>query len=430
MSRDRRSGPRRSCCRPPGPPPTTPTRAHREADRNAHCAPSGCGQDRPAAAREAAAGAAANGPGRAPDRRRAELDQQLAGAPPLADLPDLLARRTGSPHNARRPLAADKGPARRTEDRPGGCGTPRQAVAADRDALGTARDLAAAWGPPAFDGTRLADDLAGCWADLVTWAQEAAEQARDDAAAAQEAAAAAGRDADRRLARLDGRVGDARPAHDQVAGDPRAAERLVAVAHTQAVGTGGGADEGPGPGRRPGGEDGRPRPNGRWWPANCARCCVRTSSGNGWRPPRWTRWSSGASDGLRQLSDGQFTLTHDKGDFFVIDHFDADSSRSVKTLSGGETFQASLALALALSEQLAALAIGGSARLDSIFLDEGFGTLDPESLETVAATLETLAQGDRMVGVVTHVAALAERTPVRFSVSHDNRTSRIEREAL
>ena len=111
-----------------------------------------------------------------------------------------------------------------------------------------------------------------------------------------------------------------------------------------------------------------------------------------------------ASSSLLQLSGGQFELTHDRGEFFVIDHADADSARSVKTLSGGETFQASLALALALSEQLSTLAAGGRTTLDSIFLDEGFGTLDPDALEIVAGTLENLAQGNRMVGVVTHVA--------------------------
>lgn len=116
-----------------------------------------------------------------------------------------------------------------------------------------------------------------------------------------------------------------------------------------------------------------------------------------------------ASHSLRELSGGQFDLTHTNGDFFVIDHHDADSERSVKTLSGGETFQASLALAMALSGQMATLAAGGTARLDSIFLDEGFGTLDPDALDIVAGTLETLSQGQRMVGVVTHVAALAER---------------------
>ena len=131
-----------------------------------------------------------------------------------------------------------------------------------------------------------------------------------------------------------------------------------------------------------------------------------------------------ASVNLAELSGGQFELTHRRGEFFVIDHADADSQRSVRTLSGGETFQASLALALALSAQLSSLAAGGAARLDSIFLDEGFGTLDEATLETVAETLENLAHGDRMVGVITHVAALAERIPVRFAVHRDQRTSR------
>ncbi len=137
-----------------------------------------------------------------------------------------------------------------------------------------------------------------------------------------------------------------------------------------------------------------------------------------------------ASANLAALSSGQFDLTYEDGDFYVVDHTDADARRSVRTLSGGETFQASLALALALSSQISALAAAGAARLDSIFLDEGFGTLDTESLDVVATTLETLAQGQRMVGVVTHVTALAERVPVRFLVSRDARTSSVIREGL
>lgn len=136
---------------------------------------------------------------------------------------------------------------------------------------------------------------------------------------------------------------------------------------------------------------------------------------------------SDASASLLRLSNNQFELTHERGEFFVIDHADADSLRSVRTLSGGETFQASLALALALSEQLSTLAAGGRTTLDSIFLDEGFGTLDPDALEIVAGTLENLAQEDRMVGVITHVTALADRIPVRYEVTRDSRTSTIER---
>ena len=114
----------------------------------------------------------------------------------------------------------------------------------------------------------------------------------------------------------------------------------------------------------------------------------------------------------------------------ALDTLVIDASKRLSELSGGETFQASLALALALSTQLSSMAAEGAARLDSIFLDEGFGTLDEATLEVVAATLENLAQGDRMVGVVTHVGALADRIPVRFRVRRDLRTSSIEREAL
>jgi exonuclease SbcC len=138
----------------------------------------------------------------------------------------------------------------------------------------------------------------------------------------------------------------------------------------------------------------------------------------------------GASRTLRELSGGQYDLGHDKGDLFVVDHHDAGLRRAVRTLSGGETFQASLALALALSEQLAGMSTA-AASLESIVLDEGFGTLDATTLDTVAATLENLAaRGDRMVGVVTHVGALAERMPVRFEVRKDARTAHVERVGL
>ena len=153
--------------------------------------------------------------------------------------------------------------------------------------------------------------------------------------------------------------------------------------------------------------------------------------------PRWLVASAldalvaDASTTLAELSGGQFELTHENGEFLVVDHADTDARRPVKTLSGGETFQASLALALALSAQLSGLAANGAARLESIFLDEGFGTLDEANLETVASTLEALAsRGDRVVGVITHVAALAERVPVRFAVQRDQRTSSVVRESL
>lgn len=150
--------------------------------------------------------------------------------------------------------------------------------------------------------------------------------------------------------------------------------------------------------------------------------------------PRWLIGSAldallqDASAILLELSGGQFELTRDERDLLVIDHNDADMPRPVKTLSGGETFQASLALALALSQQVTALSASGASKLESIFLDEGFGTLDEATLEVVAGTLETLAaSGSRMVGVITHVAALAERIPIRYQINRDSAGSHIER---
>lgn len=143
------------------------------------------------------------------------------------------------------------------------------------------------------------------------------------------------------------------------------------------------------------------------------------------RFPRWVLQEAlgelveGATRWLRELSRGRYSLELDRGTqavrFAVVDHANADQRRPVRTLSGGETFLASLSLALALGSHLAALAARPGA-LETLFLDEGFGTLDPESLEAVTAALEELAAGDRMVGVVTHVREVAERVPVRFEV--------------
>ncbi|MCU1455565.1 MAG: hypothetical protein JWN46_3711, partial [Acidimicrobiales bacterium] len=126
----------------------------------------------------------------------------------------------------------------------------------------------------------------------------------------------------------------------------------------------------------------------------------------------------GATELLLDLSAGSYSLGLDeRSNFLVVDHRNADEVRPARTLSGGETFLASLALALALADQIGGLAAGGSARLESIFLDEGFGTLDPETLDTVAAAIEELGSRDRLVGLISHVPELAERVPVRFEVT-------------
>lgn len=136
----------------------------------------------------------------------------------------------------------------------------------------------------------------------------------------------------------------------------------------------------------------------------------------------------GASERLEQLSSGRYAMAvDDKKQFEVIDHANADERRLARTLSGGETFLASLALALALAERVSELSASGQASLEAIFLDEGFGTLDPETLDVVATAIEELGASGRMVGVVSHVRELAERVPVRFEVHRGPDTSTVVR---
>lgn len=131
-----------------------------------------------------------------------------------------------------------------------------------------------------------------------------------------------------------------------------------------------------------------------------------------------TRLAADGSRHLMTLSQGRYSLFCDEQEFVVEDHWHADRQRSVRTLSGGETFLASLALAMALAESLAALSAEGRAgeALESLFLDEGFGTLDLETLDVVVQAIETLQGGRRLVGVITHIAELANRLPARVEV--------------
>jgi DNA repair protein SbcC/Rad50 len=138
----------------------------------------------------------------------------------------------------------------------------------------------------------------------------------------------------------------------------------------------------------------------------------------------------GASQILGELSGGAYTLAVDarSGGFLVVDHTNASQTRPARTLSGGETFLASLALALALADHLGTrIAATGPARLDALFLDEGFGTLDPDTLDIVATALDELGARGRMVGVVTHVRELADRLPVRFEVRKIGGNATVER---
>ena len=118
---------------------------------------------------------------------------------------------------------------------------------------------------------------------------------------------------------------------------------------------------------------------------------------------------------LRKMSGGQYDLKRRETasnkreqsglELDIVDHINA-SQRSVNTLSGGEAFLASLALALGLSDEVQ---MSTGIRLDTLFVDEGFGSLDSEALNKAYHTLAGLTEGNRLVGIISHVAELKER---------------------
>ena len=95
----------------------------------------------------------------------------------------------------------------------------------------------------------------------------------------------------------------------------------------------------------------------------------------------------------------------------VLDTWQGDTARDIKTLSGGESFLVSLALALGLSDL-----VSHKTRIDSLFLDEGFGTLDQETLGTALSALDSLNASGKMVGIISHIESLKERIPTRIEV--------------
>ncbi len=133
-----------------------------------------------------------------------------------------------------------------------------------------------------------------------------------------------------------------------------------------------------------------------------------------------------ASVRLRDMSDGRYDLRVAEGqaagrghvglDLEVLDSF-TGVARPASSLSGGEKFLASISLALGLSDVIVARAAGGA--LDSIFIDEGFGSLDDETLDRAMAALDRV-RGERVIGIVSHVAELRNRVPARIEVSRSS----------
>lgn len=280
------------------------------------------------------------------------------------------------------------------------------------------RDALTLLGPPPADR----DDLGGTWAGLVAWADETRPALEEKVAELRIRVD----EAEKERADLDTRIRDkCAELGVDISGDPRDAARdAVAAARNHHEGLV------------------KDRARAAEWEAQRAgfveQRTVAEELGRHLRADRFEKWILdealqrlvvGATEILHELSGGAYSLCLDEAgaNFAVVDHANADAVRMAKTLSGGETFLASLSLALALADQVADLAAGGSARLESIFCDEGFGSLDLDTLDVVATALEELGASGRMVGMVSHVRDLAERLPTRFEVRKGPATSTVTR---
>ncbi|MFJ3605063.1 AAA family ATPase [Streptomyces anulatus] len=141
--------------------------------------------------------------------------------------------------------------------------------------------------------------------------------------------------------------------------------------------------------------------------------------------------AAAATARLQRMSSGRYTLVHSDArtggrraglGLHVVDAW-TGSERDTATLSGGETFFASLALALGLADVVTEEA--GGVRLDTLFIDEGFGSLDDQTLDEVLDVLDSLRERDRSVGIVSHVADLRRRIPVRLEVVKERQGSSV-----
>ncbi|MDE0804739.1 MAG: SMC family ATPase [Acidimicrobiales bacterium] len=349
---------------------------------------------------------------------RARIDQRLAGAPTVEEIVAALEEIALADESLRSARSADTAARAEVARRRTEAERATARVSQARAAFSAVRDRVAAYGPPSAS-----EDLAADWKELVQWAdglhadrevaRAASVQARDEALADRgalleslgreaEAAGVPGGPTSTLRDRTVSESASARARHDQLRRESEAAAELRAERAT--------LDE-----RR-----------------QVHELLAEQLGARGFEA--WLLDEAldalldGASDWLEQLSSGRYAMAvDDKKQFAVIDHANADERRLARTLSGGETFLASLALALALAERVTELSASGGTTLDAIFLDEGFGTLDPDTLDVVATAIEELGATGRMVGIISHVADLAERVPVRFEVAKSPGTSTVRR---
>ncbi|MEV8108196.1 SbcC/MukB-like Walker B domain-containing protein, partial [Streptomyces sp. NPDC088135] len=141
--------------------------------------------------------------------------------------------------------------------------------------------------------------------------------------------------------------------------------------------------------------------------------------------------AAAATARLQRMSSGRYTLVHSDArtggrrsglGLHVVDAW-TGRERDTATLSGGETFFASLALALGLADVVTDEA--GGVRLDTLFIDEGFGSLDDQTLDEVLDVLDSLRERDRSVGIVSHVADLRRRIPAQLEVVKERHGSAV-----
>lgn len=125
---------------------------------------------------------------------------------------------------------------------------------------------------------------------------------------------------------------------------------------------------------------------------------------------------SGGQYELKRRREAENNRSQSGLDLDVVDHYNG-TERSVKTLSGGESFKASLSLALGLSDEIQSAA--GGVKLDTMFVDEGFGSLDEDSLDQAMKALAGLSDGNRLVGIISHVADLKKRIDKQIVVTKE-----------